>query len=211
MSTKQDSNINLLYSNNLPFFFNLSDRLSYPLESLTLYEVKINYWYTKENLDDNITFQQYTNLTYKQCNIYENFNDYKKNCLNEKDLKTFFCLDLRDENTTIFGSCGDLNPFGFFHFEFYICKNESTNNQCLPKEEIKIILDDAYIDLRYIKFNVESNKQHVKSISIKSENVPISYSVYKRLWINFKTIEFFSDNGLIFTKNSKEFFINLVI
>ena len=79
LSTKQDSNINLLYSNNLPFLFRLSDRLSYSLDSLNLYEVKINYWYTKENLDDNISVQQYTNLTYKQCNIYEHFNDYKKN------------------------------------------------------------------------------------------------------------------------------------
>ena len=211
LSTKQDSNINLLYSYKLPFLFRLSNSVSYPLENLKIYEVKANYWYNLPNTNDNITIQQYTNITFKKCNIYEHFNEFKKYFINENDLESFFCLAPRDENITFFGSYGDINPFSLLHFDFFICNNETMKNQCLSKEKIKTILNDAYLDLRYINFNVESNKKIVKSIAIKSERIPISYSVYKRLWINFKTIEFFSDNGLIFTKNSKEFFINLVI
>ena len=53
-SSKQDSNINLLYSYKLPFLFRLSDRVSYPLEHLNLYEVKVNFWYSIPSLNGNI-------------------------------------------------------------------------------------------------------------------------------------------------------------
>ena len=98
------------------------------------------------------------------------------------------------------------SPFSFLHFDFFICNNQTMNNQCLSKDLIKKNLNDAYLDLRYINYNIESNKKKVKSISIKSERIPISYSIYKRLWINLKTIEFITDNGLIFSKNEKEIF-----
>ncbi len=205
-STKQEWNINLLYSYKLPFLFRLSNAVSYPLNDLKIYDVKVNIWYNIPNLNENITVQQFTNLTFKKCNIYQHFNDYKKYFINEKDLESFFCLDPRDENLTLFGIYGDINPFSLLHFDFFICNNETMKNECLSKEDIKKILDDAYIDLRYINFNVESNKKNVKSISIKSERIPISYSVYKRLWINFKTIEFISNSGLIFSRKTKEIF-----
>ena len=206
-SSKQDSNINLLYSYKLPFLFRLSDRVSYPLEHLNLYEVKVNFWYSIPSLNGNITVQQYTNLTYKKCNLYEHFDDeYKKYFINDKDLETFFCLDPRNKNITLFGSYGDIKSFSIIHFDFYICNNETMKNQCLSKENIQTILNDAYLDLRYINYNIESNKQHVKTIYIKNERIPISYSVFKRLWINFKTIEFISDNGFIFSRSSTEIF-----
>ena len=203
VSSKLDSNINLLYSNKLPILFRLSDRVSTPLKDFDLYELRVNYWYYNPNIS---TIQQYTNLTFKKCNIYEHFNEFKKYFINDKDLDSFFCLDARNENETLFGFYGDTNAFSYFQFEYFLCNNKTTNNKCLPKEEIITILNDAYLDLRYVNYNVESNKKNVKSISIKGERVPISYSVYKRLWINFKTIEFISDNGIMFSKNSKEIF-----
>ena len=205
-STKQDSNINLLYSYKLPFLFRLSDEYSNPLDYIKIYEVKVNYWYSISNSINNITIQHFTNLTYKKCNINEHLNDFKEYFINKKDLESFFCLDPRDENKTLFGVYGDKDSFSYIHFEFFICNNKTMNNKCLSKENIKKILNDAYLDLRYINYNVNSNKKNVKSISIKSERIPISYSSYKRIWINFKTIEFISDNGLIFSKISKEIF-----
>ncbi len=203
VSSKLDSEINLLYSNKLPILFRLSDRVSTPLKDFDLYELRVNYWYYNPNIS---SIQQYTNLTFKKCNIHEHFNEIKNYFINDKDLDSFFCLDARNENETLFGFYGDTNAFSYFQFEYFLCNNKTTNNKCLPKEEIITILNDAYLDLRYVNYNVESNKKHVKSISIKGERVPISYSVYKRLWINFKTIEFISDNGIIFSKNSKEIF-----
>ena len=202
-SSKQDTNFNLLYSYKLPILFRISDRVSVPLKDYNLYELKLNYWYTTSNLSD---VHHYQNLTFKKCNVYEHFNDYKKYFIHNEDLETFFCIDNRDENLTLFGAYGDNNPFSYIQFEFYICNNDTMNNQCLSKEMIQKILDDAYLDLRYINYNVESNKKNVKSISVKSERVPVSYSVYKRLWINFKAIEFISDNGIIFSRNSEEIF-----
>ena len=202
-SSKQDTNFNLLYSYKLPILFRISDRVSVPLKDYNLYELKLNYWYTTSNLSD---VHHYQNLTFKKCNVYEHFNEYKKYFIHNEDLETFFCIDNRDENLTLFGAYGDNNPFSYIQFEFYICNNDTMNNQCLSKEMIQKILDDAYLDLRYINYNVESNKKNVKSISVKSERVPVSYSVYKRLWINFKAIEFISDNGIIFSRNSEEIF-----
>ena len=209
LSTKQDSNINLLYSNKFPILFRLSDRVSHPLNDLDLYELRVNFWYSKPQLDDEIQVQQYTNLTFKKCNIYEHFNEYKKYFVHDKDLDSFFCLDPRNDNETLYGIYGDRNPFSYFQFEYYLCNNKTMNNQCLSKEEMKTILDDAYLVIRYINYNIESNKKNVKSISIKSERIPISYSVYKRIWITFKTIEFITDNGIMFSKYSKDIFHQL--
>ena len=57
-SSKQDSNINLLYSYKLPFLFRLSDTFANPLYYLKIYEV----WYSISNSIDilhNKTFNIY--------------------------------------------------------------------------------------------------------------------------------------------------------
>ena len=204
-STKKDVNINLFYSNKLPFLFRLSDTYSNTIDPIKIYEIKANYWYSFIN--QNITIQNFINLTYKQCNIYEHLNAYKKYFINIHDVNTFYCLDIREDNLTLFGSYGGDTPYGYIHFDFFSCNNKTTNNSCFSKEKIKEILNDAYLDLRFIDYDIQSlNKKDVKLISVKSERIPISYSVFKRLWINFKAIKFISDNGIIFTRNTEDIF-----
>ena len=97
-SSKQDTNFNLLYSYKLPILFRISDRVSVPLKDYNLYELKLNYWYTTSNLSD---VHHYQNLTFKKCNVYEHFNDYKKYFIHNEDLETFFCIDPRLMGTII--------------------------------------------------------------------------------------------------------------
>ena len=209
LSTERHQNINLTYTNEIPFLFRLSDYLANPLNQSSIYEIYLDYWYyipDKKNINE-ITPQKNINLTYEICDIDKHFGIYKDYFKKFTDLKSFFCLNKRPSNLTIFGSYGDVDSFSYLHFKFFTCGNHTNNNSCLSSDKIKTILNDAYLDLRYIDFNIESlSKNKAKQITIKSERLPISYSVFKRVWINFKTIKFISDNGYFFSGEKEEIF-----
>ncbi len=206
LSTERHQNINLTYTNELPFLFRLSDYAARPLDQLSIYEIYLDYWYSIPD-DNEITVQKNINLTYEICDINKHFGNYKKYFKEFTDLKSYFCVNQRPTNMTIFGSYGDINPFSYLHFKFFTCGNHSNNNSCLPTEKIKTILNDAYLDLKYIDYNIESlNQKNPKQTAVKSERLPISYSVFKRIWVNFKTIRFISDNGYFFTREHEDIF-----
>ena len=209
LSSEIDPYVNITYSHRIPFLVRFSDSYSIPYEnqSSRLYNVYLRFWYGGTNnssIDD--IYQSFDTIKISKCNINEHFGEYKEYFNDVPDLESYFCPDLRKYNQTIYGIYGGTKPFSYLQFYFTSCLNETMNNTCFSKDYINKILSDVYLDLLSIDFKMDSLKKTVSKIEMKSERFSISNSVYKRIWMYLRKINYITDDGILFTRKNEENF-----
>ena len=203
-STERIETLNLTYSSKIPFMFRVSDTYSKPIPNENIYHTYIRLWYTIENS----TIQLYEEIPMSKCDINKHFGNFKKYFINMSDLNSFICPDIRLDNQIIYGIYGGNLPFSYYDFNVLKCLNNTIFNlTCKSEEEIHKKLSDAYLDLRFIDFTLDSlNKDKVEKIVIKSERFSISSTMYKRIWLYLTDIKFITDKGIIFSSSYEENF-----
>ena len=210
LSTETDPYVNITYSHRIPFLVRFSDSYSVPYNNQTsrLYNVYLKLWYggTNNSENENDTYQYFDEIKVSKCNIDEHFGEYKEYFKNIPNIDSYFCPDFRKYNQTIYGIYGGIKPFSYLHFYFAKCLNETMNNTCFDSDYIEKILSGLYLDLIYITFKMNSLEENVVETEIKSERFLISNSVYKRIWIFLRKINYITDDGILFTKEKKEIF-----
>ncbi len=209
-STKIDPYINITYSHKLPFMIRLSNSYSIPYLNQTsrLYNIYLKLWYggtNNTNLNEN-NKQYYDDIKISKCDINKHFGDYKNYFKNIPDLETYYCPDIRNYNQTIYGLYGENKPFSYLHFYIIQCTNETMNNTCFDIDYINKQLSGTYLDIKSIGFKMNSLKKKVGEIEIESKRFLVSNSVYKRIWMYIKKINYITDNGIFLTSNSNEIF-----
>ena len=123
------------------------------------------------------------------------------------DLDTFYCVVPRLQNQSIYGIYGNTEPFGFYHVYFYMCANQDIDDKCIEMEEIKQILSNTYLDMRSVNYLIDSqNVKDVKIPIVKVDRHMVSMTVYKRIWIYLSSVEYITDDGLVFSKKSNNTF-----
>jgi hypothetical protein len=197
--SERDSNINISYSYKLPFMFRLSDSYSIALKQQNLYNISLLVWYSYINNKTNQLIQNYDKIIVEKCNIDKHFNGYKNYFNNIPDLESYFCPRERLNNQSLYGIYGDHKPFIYYVFYFTKCNNLTNNNLCLTNEEINNYLSNAYLDLKFLSYSVNSfNHKNSKLPIIISERFIISSTIYKTISLLFNKIKFITDNGLLF-------------
>ena len=209
LSSEIDPYVNITYSHRIPFLVRFSDAYSIPYtnETSRLYNIYLRFWYGGSNNSKNEdVYQSFDNITISKCNINEHFGEYKEYFIDVPDLESYYCPDLRQYNQTLYGIYGGTKPFSYLQFYFTSCLNETMNNTCFDKDYINKILSDIYLDLLSIGFKMDSLKKTVSKIERKSERFSISNSVYKRIWMYLRKINYITDDGIIFTRKNEENF-----
>ena len=197
--SERDSNINISYSYKLPFMFRLSDSYSIALKQQNLYNISLLVWYSYINNETNQLIQNYDKIIVEKCNIDKHFNGYKNYFNNIPDLESYFCPRERLNNQSLYGIYGNHKPFIYYVFYFSKCNNLTNNNLCLTNEEINNYLSNAYLDLKFLSYSVNSfNHKNSKLPIIISERFIISSTIYKTISLLFNKIKFITDNGLLF-------------
>ena len=197
--SERDSNINISYSYKLPFMFRLSDSYSIALNQQNLYNISLLVWYSYINNKTNQLIQNYDKIIVEKCNIDKHFNGYKNYFNNIPDLESYFCPRERLNNQSLYGIYGNHKPFIYYVFYFSKCNNLTNNNLCLTNEEINNYLSNAYLDLKFLSYSVNSfNHKNSKLPIIISERFIISSTIYKTISLLFNKIKFITDNGLLF-------------
>ena len=206
ISTERNNKINITYSNNFPFMFRISDAFSMPLTSYNLYNISLLIWYGYIEKETNKLIQKYDNITVEKCDLNKHFGEYKKYFNQVPDIETYFCPKQRLYNQTLYGIYGDHNYFRYYNFYFSKCIN-STNNTCLEINKINNILSDAYLDLKYMSYTINSTKsRNINNLIVISDRYIVSSTIYKRLWLHFNQIKYSIDNGLFFPFYENEIF-----
>ena len=208
LSTLTDQYINITYSHKLPFMVRFSDSYSIPYinETSRLYNIYLRLWFGGTNNTEEENRQYFDTIKVSKCDINKHFGEYKELFKEISDLNTYYCPDLRDYNQTIYGIYGGTKPFSYIHFYFVQCLNESMNNTCFDEDYINKILSATYLDIKLIDYKMDSLKNKVGNIEIKSERFLISNSVYKRIWVYIRKINYITDTGLAFSSNKEETF-----
>ena len=208
LSTLTDQYINITYSHKLPFMVRFSDSYSIPYinDTSRLYNIYLRLWFGGSNNTEEENRQHFDTIKVSKCDINKHFGEYKELFKEISDLNTYYCPDLRDYNQTIYGIYGGTKPFSYIHFYFVQCLNESMNNTCFDEDYINKILSATYLDIKLIDYKMDSLKNKVGNIEIKSERFLISNSVYKRIWVYIRKINYITDTGLAFSSNKEETF-----
>ena len=205
LSSERDSTINITYSYKLPFMFRLSDSYSIALNQQNLYNISLLVWYSYIDNKTNQLIQNYDKIIVEKCKIDKHFNEYKNYFNKIPDLESYFCPRERLNNQSLYGIYGDHKPFIYYVFYFTKCNNLTNNNLCLSNEEMNKILSNAYLDLKFLSYSVNSfHQKNTKIPVIISQRFTISSTIYESISILFNKIKVITDNGLLFESKNIE-------
>ena len=209
-SIEKSKNINMTYSNKLPFMLRLTDYDKIAIDPENIFNITLRVWYNyyNENYGDYI-IDKYDLIPVEKCDINKHFGEYKKYFKTILHLDTFMCPQERFYNQTLYGIYGDATEFSLYHFFFTKC-DPLYNKNCIYNEITEDLLSNAYLDLIYVDYSINNlNKTDVKKVSIQRERIGISSSVYKRVWIFFRNIKYYTDFGLFYSRIQEENFHQL--
>ena len=207
-STNHSDRINITDSNNLPFLFRFSDVENRPYSNPEqIYKIQLKFWYGGSDNNSEITQQYTNNINVEKCDINKHFGIYKSVFEHYTDLDTFYCVVPRLQNQSIYGIYGNTEPFGFYHVYFYMCVNKEKDDNCIEMNDIRHVLSNTYLDMRSVNYMIDSqNVKDVKIPIVKVDRHMVSMTVYKRIWIYLSSVEYITDDGLVFSKKSNNTF-----
>jgi hypothetical protein len=148
----------------------------------------------------NSTKQFSQQLQMEKCNITKHFGEYKYLFENITDLNTFICPKFDEEQNSLYGLYGDTEPYSFYNFAIRPCINELDGNVCENSTYIKNFLNQVFLDVRTVDFSVSNFDVNPAKPFARGDRFTVSQSIFRRIWVSFKTVEYNTDEGLIFSQ-----------
>lgn len=186
-----------------PFMVRISDSNSIVKENSKAYwKFFLTYWWSEKNMTDPkqtlIQKREFIDMVPCDINNPVHFNlKYKHMFENQTDIYTFMCPDYK-KIYSIYGLYGDASPFSYLHFYLRPCRNETDDVVCENSDILKTYLGGAYFDFRTINFAMDSYSINPYKPLVHGERFLISNSIFRRIWMYYKTVYYKSDFGYIF-------------
>ncbi len=140
-----------------------------------------------------------------QCDINKHFGCYRSLFEDMKDIETFICPEYPTDSD-LNGLYGGTKPYSFFNFAFRPCINELDNNVCENSTYIKGFLNQVFLDIRSVDFSI-SNFDASPAMPVgKGDRFSVSQTIFRRIWMNFKNIQYTTDIGYLFTNTQTDNF-----
>lgn len=193
----------------LPFMIRISDNNAIVKpNSASFWKFFMSYWWTEKNLTDPIQglYKRSESIQLSPCDINNpiHFNEkYRSLFSNLTDINTFFCPDYT-KNMSLYGLYGDVDPYSYFHLSLRACINEIDNFICAPAAQLKSYMSNVYFDLFTVNYMIDSHSIIPFKNVINGERFLVSNSLYRRIWMNYKTVFYESDFGYIFEEKKTD-------
>jgi len=142
----------------------------------------------------------------ERCNLEKHFGKYKELFKDVPYLEHHYCL-IPGQNVTTYGLYGSTKPNNFIDHWISTCVNDTALNKtnCYSREESKARLVNTYISYVFLDTTIDHNDiQNPTKFVLRSEILPVSSSIYKRIFFYLKTISYITDYGFIFTDMKEE-------
>ena len=186
---------------NMPFIFKLVDGNAHDIANDS----------TVFNLQGLFSSNPAFNYYFEPCNISnaKHFGEYRKYFENIWNIKTFNCIDdLNKYNFSLFGTYQNNElPRSFINILLNICQNTTSNKgkPCKTRSFIDNKLTSAYLNLIFLQHNIDHNNfNDPGALTISTEILSFSSSIYKRYNFFYFLIEYDTDEGFIFPEISKK-------
>lgn len=199
---------------NYPFMIRISDSNGIVRTNPSrIWKFVLSYWWTERNLTDpsQNQVQKLEFIDMVKCDIKEknHFNpEFVELFQNQTDIDTFMCPDYK-KNYSLFGIYGDTNPFSYLHFYLRPCIKSIDNIECESDATIKNYLSAAYLDFRTINYAMNSHSKKPYNNIVHSERLLFSNTIFRRIWMYYKTIYYNTDFGIVFESIQKDKFFQI--
>jgi hypothetical protein len=206
----EQNNINSSYIDwsNEDFGMAVLDRFGQPFEHPErLFNVLGVYWTqvkanTTNNKGEEMLTMKYYPIELESCNV----SSFANQDLWENDgpISDSFCVKRGQyiDSKKIFGY------LGYTGFTYWVqrCRNSTSKTDCYEDSVIDQLLDNSVIMFKFTDYYVDYNKLGNPLIPfINSQLKIISASVYKRIFFNFRNIEFSDDTSYIYSSNPNKY------
>ena len=142
----------------------------------------------------------------ERCNIDKHFGKYKELFKDVPYLEHHYCL-IPGQNVTAYGLYGSTKPNNFIDHWISTCVNDTALNRtnCHSREESKARLVNTYISYVFLDIAIDHNDiQNPIKVILRSEILPVSSSIYKRIFFYLSSISYKTDYGFIFEDMKEE-------
>jgi hypothetical protein len=113
-----------------------------------------------------------------------------------------------NKKLTLSGTFGN-TYWSTLRFHVIPCRNQTSNNTCLPQDEIDKYMKGAYFSVRFINYLIDTkNFTNPFSKMLDNDFFVMSNAYYKELNIYFSNIDIVSDTGFLF-ENEKQRIVQL--
>jgi len=120
-------------------------------------------------------------------------------------LNHHYCI-VPGQNITTYGLYGSTKDYNFVDHWISTCVNDTkvNRNNCFPKEKSKARLVNTYISYVFLDYSIDHNDiANPAKILLRSEILPVSSSIYKRIFFYQRIVEYRTDFGFVFQDEGK--------
>jgi len=182
-----------------PFMFVLTDGANNPIPK-SLYEIRVNFLNFTKETGEEFNSLKFSELKTESCDISQ-FNKYGE-LFSIIEYQKFECIPPNKYNISIFGNNGDAEAKSHMNIYVNMCNNVTMNNGCKTKEEIKPLLENTYLHMGYIDYEINHyDYDNPVKPYLRIETFPINWDLHTRYYYGINSVNYISDYGFIFDKS----------
>ena len=196
-----------LNSKDLLFSVFLRDKNHFPLNNPSLITINAVYKILQKNKDNgNLNAKEY-NLDIVNCTNY--YNKYQKLKIDkqfkENDINLHYCFNHSENNIIIGGRYSD-DFYGTLSINISKCENKSNSNIiCESDETINEKIQGSWLQIFYSTNSINSeNFSYPVNTELTSYYLKLDSSINKQIYTYFNSLDFSSNDNLIFDKFFKK-------
>lgn len=136
----------------------------------------------------------------ERCDLDKHFGEWRDLFKDVPYLEHHYCL-VPGQNITVYGLYGSTKPNNFIDHWISTCVNNTELNKtnCYSREESKARLVNTYLSYVFLDTTIDHNDiQNPVKYILRSEILPVSSSIYKRIFFYLRNISYKTDYGFIF-------------
>jgi hypothetical protein len=148
------------------------------------------------------TTQIVNNITLEPCDITKHFGNYSSYFSNNTFINVSYCIPV-GTNLTFYGTYGSTSGYKFFDIFINQCVN-TTNKTCIDPVVIQSKLLNVYLLISTLDYTIDhTNLENPLTIYSRSDQYPISSSLYTKYFNYYKNTKYSTDTGFIFPEISE--------
>jgi hypothetical protein len=107
---------------------------------------------------------------------------------------------------SLYGLYGDTDPYSFYNFANRPCVPELDGDVCYNQAYIKGFLNQVFLDVRTVDFSISNFDSNPFYAVARGDRFTVSQSIFRRIWMKYKSVKYNTDLGYVFSENSENNF-----
>ena len=190
----------------MPYMIMLQNNFFYPFENESrTYFIHTEIWTTKRNNESGVSTTRV--VVYQEpCDINKHFGEYKDYFSEVAWLKNYYCPVPGQNSLNLFGLYGSKGDYSYLSHYISKCQNGSIYNgnvsNCYDVNTLNSAMQNSFVSFKFLEYSMDHNNINSPgTLTLRSEAMPVSTTIFKREWFYVRQIFYTTDQGFIFEDN----------